>query len=270
TATIHVLWNCLGSTVARFSLGIAAAALVLVAPAHATWTVTTSDTQRSAAASVEHWRIGLAENSTGTEATLELAVFSSKTATLRVLDDADGSGTLAGAMQREQGIAGVNGGYFDPQNDPVGLLISDGRLIAPLRKARLLSGVVSVAGGRVQIQRSAEYSAKMKPTAARQCGPFLVERGQPIAGLNATRSARRTFVATMGGERGALGYCSHVTLAQLAALLATPGLAPELKVQRALNLDGGSSSAFWFAGQNGVISIREQKSVRDYLGLVPK
>ena len=42
-----------------------------------------------------------------------------------------------------------------------------------------------------------------------------------------------------------------MTLAQLGKILATPGIVPDLKVQRALNLDGGSSSAFWFAGENG-------------------
>jgi len=48
-------------------------------------------------------------------------------------------------------------------------------------------------------------------------------------------------------------------------------LTDDLKIQRALNLDGGSSSAFWFARANGsAFSIREQKPVRDFVGVVPK
>ena len=43
-----------------------------------------------------------------------------------------------------------------------------------------------------------------------------------------------------------------------------------MKIQRALNLDGGSSSGFWFNGQAGVVSIREQKRVRDYLAIVAR
>jgi len=35
-------------------------------------------------------------------------------------------------------------------------------------------------------------------------------------------------------------------------------------------MDGGSSSAFWFAGEHGAFSVREQKSVRDYLAIVPR
>jgi uncharacterized protein YigE (DUF2233 family) len=130
----------------------------------------------------------------------------------------------------------------------------------------LLSGVVSVVKGRVQIQRVASFSIKTKPSAARQCGPFLVENGKAVGTLNNTRSARRTFVATLGGERAAIGYCSSVTLAELGELLATPGL----QIQRALNMDGGSSSGFWFAGENGVTYRREGKTVRDYLAVGAK
>jgi hypothetical protein len=61
-----------------------------------------------------------------------------------------------------------------------------------------------------------------------------------------------------------------VTLAELGKILATPGLAPELKVQRALNLDGGSSSAFWFAGERGPFSISEQKGVRNFVAVVAR
>lgn len=256
--------------VARLSLKIAAIALLLVDPARGDWSVTSTLTERGATEGVERRRIVLAESASGANATLDVAVFSTKSATLRVIENSDGAETLAAAMQRERCVAGVNGGYFDPKDAPIGLLISDRRLIAPLRQARLLGGVVSAVGGRVSIQRAAEFSLKSKPTAARQCGPFLVEKGKPIIGLNDTRSARRSFVATSGSERAAIGYCSHVTLAQLGALLATPGIASDLKIQHALNLDGGSSSGFWFKGENGAFSIREQKRVSDYLAIVPR
>jgi hypothetical protein len=38
-----------------------------------------------------------------------------------------------------------------------------------------------------------------------------------------------------------------------------------------MNLDGGSSSAFWFAREDGsVYSIPGRKPVRDFVGVVPK
>jgi uncharacterized protein YigE (DUF2233 family) len=127
-----------------------------------------------------------------------------------------------------------------------------------------------VSNGRVQLLRTAEYSSKRKATEALQCGPFLVDRGQPVPGLNDTRSARRSFIITGGSDRAAIGFCSGVTLAQLGKILATPGTMPDLKVQRALNLDGGSSSAFWFAGDRGPFSISEQKTVRNFVAVVAK
>lgn len=245
-------------------------ALFLVGTARAEWTITASQIEQGTAAGVEHRRIELSDDGTGERATLDLALFSTKSATVRVIDNPTGKNNLAAVMRRENCLAGVNGGYFDPEDKPVGLLVSDGKVIAPLRKARLLSGVMLVSNGQLQLLRTAEYSSKRKPTAALQCGPFLVDRAQPVPGLNDTRPARRTFVLTGAADRTAIGFCSGVTLAQLAKILATPEIASGLKVQRALNLDGGSSSAFWFAREREPFSISEQKTVRNFVVIVPK
>jgi exopolysaccharide biosynthesis protein len=245
--------------------------ILLLAPlAKAEWSVTSSEAEKGSTAAVERRHVVLAEADTGSEATLDLAVFPTKSATLRVVDNADGNEDLASAMRRTRGLAGVNGGYFDPQNAPVGLLISDGKLIAPLRKARLLSGVLVATKNRVELLRFGEYSSRKAAINALQCGPFLVDADAAVPGLNNTRPARRTFVLTSRPDRVALGFCTSVTLAQMGEILATARLAPDLKVQRALNLDGGSSSAFWFAGQRGVFSISEQKTVRNFVIVVPK
>jgi len=244
-------------------------AVLLAGSAHGDWTVASSQTEGASITGVEHRRVVLSEDGTDEEATVELALFSAKAATLRVIDNPTGD-DLASVMRQNRCLAGVNGGYFDPQNAPVGLLISEGKLIAPFRKARLLSGVLVVTKGRVELLRSAEYSSRKKSLAALQCGPFLVDGGQLVAGLNDTRSARRTFILISGTDRVALGFCSSVTLAGLGRILATPRIAPDLKVQRALNLDGGSSSAFSFAAERGPVSIPEQKTVRDFVVVVPK
>ena len=252
------------------NLLIVLALLSLLAPARADWSVSSSEIEKSPTAGIEHRTVVLTGTGSGDQATLDLALFATKSATLRVIDDPSGAQDLAGIARRNHGIAGVNGGYFDPENAPVGLLVSDGKLIAPFRKARLLSGVLVVTKGRVELLRSTEYSTRKSPLTALQCGPFLAENGQVVAGLNTTRSARRTFVFTGGGDRAAVGFCSSVTLAELAEILVAPHVIPDLKVQRAMNLDGGSSSAFWFAGEGGPFSIQEQKTVRDFVVVVPK
>ncbi len=237
--------------------------------AHAQWTAISSESDFSSGKTAEHRHV-VARSAAGDEATIDVALFSPKTATLRVIDVPGADTDLEVVMERENAIAGVNGGYFDPQYAPVGLLVSGGRIVVPQQKARLLSGVVSVVKGRVQVQRSAEFSLKTKPTSARQCGPFLVDGGKAVPGLNNSREARRTFVLTMSADRAAIGFCSHVTLSGLASLLATPEIIASGKVQRALNLDGGSSSGFWFAGEHRPFSISEQKTVRDFLAIVPR
>jgi exopolysaccharide biosynthesis protein len=244
--------------------------LLLATSARAAWSVSSFETEKSAAAGLEHRHVLLAETETGADATVDLALFSTKSTVLRVVDNPGGDEELVSVAGRLRGLAGVNGGYFDPQNAPVGLLISDGKLIAPSRKARLLSGVLVAAKGRVELLRAGEYSSRKQATAALQCGPFLVDGGTVVAGLNNIKAARRTFVLTSGPDRVAIGLCSPVTLAQLGEILATVRLAPDLKVQRALNFDGGSSSAFWFAGERGVFSIPEQKMVRDFVIVTPK
>jgi uncharacterized protein YigE (DUF2233 family) len=249
----------------RFSLTVAFLVVSLTI-SRGDWRVSSTQTETSSIAGVEHRHIVLTETDSNDEAILDLALFSTKSAGLRVIDNPKGESDLAAVARRARVIAGVNGGYFDPQNTPVGLLISDGRLIAPLRKARLLSGVLVITKARIEVIRSAEYSSRKYAIAAVQCGPFLVDAGKAVAGLNDTRPARRTFVFTSGPDRGAIGFCSSVTLAQLGEILATP----ELKAQRALNLDGGSSSAFWFSGTNGVVSIPEQKTVRNFVVVAPK
>ncbi len=237
--------------------------------ARADWKVESATSEFSGNHAVEHRHVVMS-NESGAAATIELAVFAPKTATVRVFDQGvEPRPDLAEVMEREHGVAGTNGGYFDPEYAPVGLLIIDSKLVAPLRRARLLSGVMTAGGGRLQLLRFAEYSAKRNPDTALQCGPFLVDHGKVVPGLNDTRGARRTFLA-VNGNRAGLGFCSGATLAELGQMLATNGVFDAGKIQRALNLDGGSSSAFWFNGGARPLSIPEQKTVRNFIGIVEK
>ena len=173
-------------------------------------------------------------------------------------------------MSRGNFLAAVNGGYFDPDYKPIGLLIVDGTMIAPLQRARLLSGVLSASAKKVQISRVTEFLITQKPDAAVESGPMIVDLGKAVRGLESRRAARRTFAAVGAGDRAALGFCSDVTLADLSNILVAVVI-PEFKIQRALNLDGGSSSAFWFKRANGsAFSISEEKLVRDFVAIVPK
>jgi len=248
------------------------AALLLfavAATAHAEWTIRSSDSEPGRNG-IAHRHVVLENASANGSAVLDLAIFSAKSCTLRVIDNPTGE-TLSDTMPREKCAAGVNGGYFSADFAPIGLLTSGGRMIAPLQRARLITGVLSASARGVQILRVREFSRREKISAAVQCGPFLVDHYELVRGLDDSTAARRTFAATITNDRALLGVCSEISLAELAAILTTTRLADDLKMQRALNLDGGSSSAFWFARETGgAFSIREQKPVRDFVAVVPK
>jgi uncharacterized protein YigE (DUF2233 family) len=235
------------------------------------WEMTTSEKEVSPNELAEHWTTRVTDATAGRQATLNLALFNSQLATLRVIDQAQPPRQdLAAAITGTNAVAGVNGGYFDPADAPVGLLISDGRLLSPLRKAKLLTGILFANANRVDVVRASQFSMKEKPRTAVQCGPLLIDHAEPVAGLNDSRSARRTFAAVDGKGRTILGISSSVSLAQLSQILRLTNLADRFKVARALNLDGGSSTAFWFAGNHGPVSFPEQKTVRDFVIVVPR
>ena len=249
-----------------------AVTLLLLAPGlvRAEWKISAAERETSPNEIVEHWKTVVENEANGERATFHTAVFESRVATLRVFDQPDTPRSeLAETMARAKAIAGANGGYFDPEDAPVGLLVSDGRVLAPLRKAKLLGGVLTASASRVDIVRASRFTMSTRIKSAVQCGPLLVERSVPIVGLDDRRKARRTFAGVDGKGRATLGVCSAVSLAQLGQILALPEAAGKIRIARALNLDGGSSSAFWFAGEDGIFSIREQKTVRDFVAIMP-
>jgi uncharacterized protein YigE (DUF2233 family) len=256
--------------------GLSRAALLVLlsaAPifAQSPWKIAETHRESSPNESVEHWTTKVEETATADRATLHLAVFATRTATLRIIDQPGTPRTdLASAMPRVGALAGVNGGYFDPEDAPVGLLVSEGRVLSPLRKAKLLTGVLWTTQTQVDIVRATRFTMNKKVKSAVQCGPLLIERGSPVPGLNDTRPARRSFAAVDGEGHALIGASSAVTLAQLSRSLSLPNLAGKMKISRALNLDGGSSTAFWFAGKEEAFSIPESKIVRDFVAVVPR
>jgi hypothetical protein len=162
-------------------------------------------------------------------------------------------------------IAGVNGGYFQPDLTPVGLLVSQGEIVHPLEKAKLLSGVFFVRKQKPSLVRVQHFSIATTISDAIQCGPFLVEKGGIVPGLNRDRSAPRTFVFSIGNGTWGLGICRSVTLAELADILALPDLFPGQKILAALNLDGGSSTGFYLDRGDQSLSSPERTTVGSFL-----
>jgi len=237
--------------------------------AQAEWKVLSTESEPGRAG-FEHRHVVVEDAAPGQRVAVDVAVFSAKSATLRVIDNPDGQ-SLGAVIKREKWVCGVNGGYFDTDFKPIGLRVIDGVNFSPLRRARLITGILMQSDRGIDVVRVGEFSRTKKTIAAIQAGPFLVEGNKRIRALNDSQVARRTFAGIATNDRALLGVCSEVSLAELANILATTPIAGDSKIRRAMNLDGGSSTAFWFARQNGSpFSVPGQKPVRDFVGVIPK
>ena len=237
--------------------------------AQAEWKVLSAESEPGRAG-IEHRHVVMEDAGVGRRVAVDVAIFSAKSTGLRVIDNPDGQ-SLGAMMKREKFVCGVNGGYFDTEFKPIGLRVADGTTFSPLRRARLISGILLQSDRGTDVIRVSEFSGTKKIIAAVQSGPFLVEANNRIRGLNDSQLARRTFAGIATNDHAFLGVCSDISLAGLANILATAPIAMDSKTQRAMNLDGGSSSAFWFRREDGsAFSIAGRKSVRDFVGIIPK
>ena len=203
---------------------------------------------------------------------LQIVIFDSRQFDLKVIDqpnDWSGGSRITECMRGAAAVAGVNGGFFTPEFTPMGLMISGGKRTGAWQKGPLLTGAVAVTS-HLQLL----WNDEVDTDGARelvQAGPRLVDGGHAVSGLDQRKRSDRSFIATDGGHQWLLGVAHDISLAELAELLSTPGLMPAFSVQRALNLDGGHSSAIYYRSFDG----REHahpgwSTVRNYLGIVPR
>jgi uncharacterized protein YigE (DUF2233 family) len=198
--------------------------------------------------------------------------FESARSVFRVIDNPpENRRSLPSTLAAEGAVAGSNGGYFHSDFTPLGLAVCKRKTVHPFERARLLSGVLAVRNGRMELVRSSKFKASAEVQDALQAGPWLVERGAPVPGLNDARSARRTVVANDGKGHWALVVVSSVTLAEAAKILCVEGIAGTVRIANALNLDGGSSTALWATARGQVvIDIAPFGPVRNYLAIASR
>ncbi len=243
--------------------------LLIVPPAMAEWRLG----EYKEVARLPNGGVAWEREAIGGEATVRLTgfSFSSKHFVFEVVDNPPPSALrLAAAMSAAGAVAGINASYFHPDYTPLGLVVSRGKTIHAFQTAKLLSGVLALRNGRLELVRSSAFKVSSDVTEAVQTGPWLVENSHPVAGLNAERRARRSLVATDGRGNWSIITVSPVTLAQCAEVLASPVVFATFPVKEALNFDGGSSTALWVSGNPPPVSIPEFGGVRNYLAIKPR
>lgn len=151
------------------------------------------------------------------------------------------TGQMANEVLESRATVVVNGGFFDGNGEPEGLVLSGGMELSP-RDARLGGGILTITDGRAVLHPAEDFIAPSTTTFAIQARPRLVVNGAPGT-RDAVRHAERTALCARDGGRtvDVIVVRSAIpgegpTLAQLAANLAARGCSD------ALNLDGGPST----------------------------
>jgi len=238
--------------------------LLVCSSAHAAWEITQRRDFEDPGGKLHASELLLTDGTT--DAAAQVVYFSPHEVRFEVIPNLEGKiDGVRNAVDASQGTAGINGGYFEADLHPLGLLISNGRVIHPAQKAKLLSGIFLVKEGRPEIVRSRELVSIKGIQQAIQCGPFLVEGGQPVPGLNAERIAARSFVFSCGPTCWGFGTCRSVTLAAIGEILAKTKLIRDNRIIQALNLDGGSSTALYAKFGDHEIFSEGRTIVSNYL-----
>ena len=206
---------------------------------------------------------------------IDVYFFQSRTHSIVILDEGDNApmyGSLANSMKANRCLAGINGGYFaaDSQRTPLGLLKHQKKTQHKLASgAFTVAGVLYDTGSTIKLERSNNLSTPVDAMKeAIQGGPFLVEKGRMIQGLDNKKLARRTFVATDGQGGWCIAVTTPITLRKLAVWLTEQQALGNFKVSTALNMDGGTSTAIWIASPH--IYKAPFKAVRNYIGVSPR
>jgi len=159
--------------------------------------------------------------------------------------------------ERLQALLVINGGYFTPEGETVGLLISDGRAWGTSYGD--FAGVFAVTpDGAVSVRWLGDqaYDPNEPLQEALQSFPVLVKPGGVMgfpADADDGRPARRTVVAQdrQGRILFVVAPRGNLSLHRLARFLA----ASDLDIQVALNLDGGTSTGLWLETGDAPVEI---------------
>ena len=187
---------------------------------------------------------------------------------LKVIDQKEGPGTeFARAEFAGQGsLAAINGGFFNPDGSPLGLVITDGQSRGAFNSHSFLgTGIIdgenTILSHRKNYQKSSELL---------QSGPRLVWDQERLTGLSKSKERPRSFVIWDGNNHFGIGHADRATLQGLANNLEAQPL-EGFHIKYAINLDGGTSCDLWvstqISGGGFTRSSLFRKKARNYLAL---
>ena len=210
---------------------------------------TASAEWRSVAPGVDHQRIGNVD-----VARVDLKHPQTKVITTKKQERGMTVGSFA---KKARAIVAVNGDYFDEKLWPIGKSGGACGVWWPGKRTSRKQGLVSVGAGRAEIQRNTQKARGWArgavsgwPLLVEECAAvrklpgsdFFTRAKHPRTAVGLSRDGRTMYLVVAGGE--------GMTLPELATFLVK-----QLGACRAMNLDGGGSSAMWV--RNGIVTGRE-------------
>lgn len=174
---------------------------------------------------------------------------------LRVIYDPGAPRPLRSWVMAQRPLAAVNGGFFTADHTATALLVSDGTAHGAPYVG--FGGMLATSpDGRIWMQplRDEPYDPSVPLDQAIQSFPMLVYPGGIAADIAEDGlRARRSVAALDRAGRLLLIVCptSAFTLHALASWLATS----DLEIERALNLDGGSSTGMFVQADGALLQI---------------
>lgn len=154
-------------------------------------------------------------------------------------------------------VMSFNGSFFSTEFEPLGLLISEGKLIFPAHKSQLMNGVFLITNkGQPKTINYSDFLEEQEILLpeidfAIQSGPILInQKGQVIADKENNKKAGRTAIGLSKTNeiiviilrQSLLDRDNSLTLFDFANTLSESKELNELGLHSVVNLDGGNSS----------------------------
>lgn len=149
----------------------------------------------------------------------------------------------------------VSGGFYSLEGEAIGYFVTDGQEISPFRENKLFNGILSINSlNTPRIVRGPAEGDRI----ALQTGPVLIENGAKTELKLIRDASKRRTVAAITGSNELIFINFHSPgsvysgpfLAQLADEVFRLSEDENLNIADAINLDGGSASAFVTSGAN--------------------
>ncbi len=166
--------------------------------------------------------------------------------------------------EEKKALLAINGGFFTPDMQPLGLRITQGRLLYPLKNTAWW-GVLIVQNNQAKIVAQKDYQFSPKIGFAIQAGPRLIVNGR-VPNLREGMAQRSAIGVTREGKVIiAITDNLPMSTTELATILQKPENEGGLSCYNALNLDGGSSSQLYAHVGDFTLHIRSIRPVSDVI-----